>query len=219
MPGRLVTILTFVCFASCLLPAQTLQMQAVPSQGAIMGQSYTLPLQVTGGAQPYTWQLTGGQLPPGCQLHRHTGAISGVPAAPGDYHFTIVVTDSSIPQNQVQRDLTIHVIAGLAIDWQDAPKVHGNTISGSAIVSNQTPEEFDLTVVVVAVNQIGRATTLGYQHLRLAAQATTQVIPFGSSPGLGTYYVRADAVAHRTGHHHIYRASKETAASLTVGQF
>ncbi len=219
MLGRVVAILTFACFASCLLPAQTLQMQAVPSQGAIVGQNYTLPLQVTGGAQPYTWQLTGGQLPPGCHLHRHTGVISGVPTAPGDYTFTVVVSDSSIPQNQVQRDLTIHVIAGLTIEWQDAPKVHGNTISGSAIVSNQTPEEFDLTVVVVAVNQIGRATTLGYQHLRLGAQATTEVIPFGSSPGPATYYVRADAVAHRSGHHHVYRASKETTQPLTITQY
>lgn len=194
-------------------------MQAAPSQGALVGQQYTLPLTVTGGTPTYTWHLVTGELPPGCKLHSHTGSISGVPSAAGDYHFTISVTDSSIPQLQLQHDYTIHVIAGLTVDWKDAPTVQGNALSGSVIVSNQTPEDFDLTVVIVAVNQIGRATALGYQHLKLAAQATTQVIPFGSAPGLGTYYVRADAVAHRPGHHHIYRASKQTSQPLTIAQF
>lgn len=219
MPSRLVATVFFLYFASCLLPAQTLQMQAVPSQGAIVGQEYNQPITVTGGTPTYTWHLVSGELPPGCRLHTHGGKISGVPDTAGEYHFTISVTDSGIPQSRVQREYNVHVIAGLTIDWQDAPKVHGNMISGSAIVSNQTAEEFDLTVVVVAVNQIGRATTLGYQHLRLAAQATTQVIPFSASPGPATYYVRADAVAHRSGHHHVYRASKETSQPLTIAQF
>jgi len=219
MLGRLIGTTFILCFASCLSPAQTLQIQAVPSQGAIVGENFIFPLQITGGTAPYTWRLAGGELPPGCKLHAHSGNISGLPGAPGEYHFTIAVADSSIPQLEAQREFTIHVIAGLTIEWREAPSVHGNTISGSAIVSNATPEEFSLTVIVVAVNQIGRATTLGYQHIKLPAQASTQVIPFGASPGPGTYYVRADAVAHRSGHHHVYRASKQTSASLTVGQF
>jgi Putative Ig domain len=219
MGSRLVAAAAFLAFASYLLGAQSLQMQAVPAQGAIVGQQYVLPFTVTGGTAPYTWHLVSGDLPPGCTFHAHSGKISGVPSAPGDYHFTIAVTDSSIPHLQVQHEYTIHVIAGLTVEWKEVPHVHGNTISGSAIVTNQTPEEFDLTVVIVAVNQIGRATTLGYQHLKLAAQQTTEVIPFGASPGPATYYVRADAVAHRPGHHSNYRASKETSQPLTITQF
>jgi hypothetical protein len=219
MPLRLSAALAFFCLASPLLGGQALQFQALPSQGAIVGQSYTIPLQVTGGTQPYTWQLTGGQLPPGCKLQTHKGNISCVPTTPGDYTFTVVVSDSSIPQLQVQRDLTIHVIAGLTIDWKEPPKVHGTAISGSVIVSNGTPDDFDLTVVIVAVNQIGRATTLGYQHFTLAGQAASPVIPFGSSPGPDTYYVRVDAVAHHIGHRRIYRASKQTPSSITVSDF
>ncbi len=219
MPNRLIAVLFFVVLAGLLLPAQTLQIQALPAQGAIVGESLVLPLQVTGGTAPYTWRLASGQLPPGCKLHPHTARISGVPDAAGDYRFTVAVTDSSIPRLQAQREMTIHVIAGLTIDWKEAPKVQGNTISGSAIVSNETLEEFDLTVIVVAVNQIGRATTLGYQHIKLAAQSTSQVIPFSSAPGLGTYYVRADAVAHRPGRHPSYRASKQTSDSMNVAQF
>ena len=219
MPRRSLLTLAFLCLTSYLLAAQSLQIQTFPSQGAIVGESFLLPLQVMGGAQPYMWEVAGGDLPPGCRLHAHGGYISWVPATAGDYHFTLSVTDSSIPQQQAQREFTVHVIAGLTLEWQPAPSVQGTMISGSAVVSNQTPLEFSLTVVIVAVNDIGRATTLGYQNFRLPAQATTQVIPFGASPGPGTYYVRADAVAHRAGHQHIFRASKQTPASLTVTQF
>jgi hypothetical protein len=120
---------------------------------------------------------------------------------------------------QIQRDVIIQVVAGLTIDWKEPPGVHGTAISGSAMVTNQTANDFDLTVVIVAVNKIGRATTLGYQHFMLAAHATSPVIPFGSSPGPETYYVRADAVAHRPGHQHIYRANKQTSDAIKVTQF
>jgi hypothetical protein len=212
-------IIFFVLLATLLLSGQQLQFQAPSAQGAIVGQNYTLPLTVTGGTQPYTWAQAGGDLPPGCKLHPHKGTITCVPTTPGDFHFTIAVTDASIPQLQAQRDFTIHVIAGLTIDWKEPPKAQGTTISGSAIVSNQTPDEFDLTVVIVAVNQIGRATALGYQHIKVPGQATTPVIPFGSAPGPDTYYVRADAVAHRPGHHRVFRASKQTPSTITVTQF
>ncbi len=64
--------------------------------------------------------------------------------------------------------MTITVIAGLSIDWKEHPKVQGNTLSGSVVVTNHTGQDFDLTVVVVGVNSIGRATTLGYQHFMLS---------------------------------------------------
>jgi Putative Ig domain len=219
MLSRLIVAVFFLPLAGLLLGGQELQFQMPPAQGAIVGQNYTLPLTVTGGTQPYTWSLAGGQLPPGCRLQKHKGAITCVPTTPGDYKFTVVVSDGSIPQVQVQRDLTLHVIAGVTIEWKDGPKVQGTTISGSAIVSNGTPDEFDLTVIIVAVNDIGRATALGYQHIKLAGQASSPVIPFGAAPGPGTYYVRADAVAHRPGHRHSYRASKQTPSTITVTQY
>jgi hypothetical protein len=86
------------------------------------------------------------------------------------------------------------------------------------VVSNQTTEDFDLTVVIVAVNEIGRATALGYQHFTLAGGSTSPVIPFGSGPGTGTYYVRLDAAAHHLSRHHIYRASKQTTEPLKLTQ-
>jgi len=215
---RISLFVVLVIFASCLAAGQTLQIQSVPAQGAIVGQTATLSLAATGGIQPYTWRVAGGDLPPGLKLHPHSGKIDGTPTTPGDYRVTVVVVDSSIPKFQIQTDVTIHVIAGLTVEWKEPPKVNGATISGSAVVSNQTTEDFDLTVVIVAVNEIGRATTLGYQHFMIAGGSTSPVIPFGSGPGTGTYYVRLDAVAHHPNHRHIYRASKQTSEPLKLTQ-
>jgi hypothetical protein len=210
MRRRLGLAVLFCCMGSCVLPGQTLQIHAIPEQGAIAGQQYSLPLSVMGGTHPYHWHVVKGELPPGCRLDAHSGRIFGVPTSAGEYRFTVAVADSSIPRLQVEREFTIHVIEGVAIDWKEAPQIHGNAIRGSAIVYNQTAQELWLTLVVVAVNEIGRATTLGYQHFKLAGNATSAVIPFGSSPGAGTYYVRADVAAHPPGRRHIYRTSKQS---------
>jgi hypothetical protein len=165
------------------------------------------------------WRHHAIQLPPGLKLQQHKGAIVGTPTTAGTYHFTVAVADSSIPQQEVRRAFNIQVIEGLALEWKDAPAAHGNKISGSAVLTNQTGDEFVLTVIIVAVNEIGRATALGYQHFKLAAGSSSPVIPFGSGPGLGTYYVRIDAVAHRPGKKHIFRASKQTSDPIKVTQF
>lgn len=114
--------------------------------------------------------------------------------------------------------MTITVIAGLTIDWKQYPKVQGATLSGSVVVTNQTGQDFDLTVVIVAVNGIGRATTLGYQHFMLNAEKSSPAIPFGSPPGPGSYVIHADAVAHHPSGRHTYRARKQTSETLAITQ-
>jgi len=211
--------------AACIAPAnasqseQSLAIAVQSPQTIVAGENVSLPLVAQGGFTPYTWNRIAGELPPGLKLQSHKGAISGVATTPGEYHFTVSVADSTVPhQLQVQRDLTIIVVAGLTIDWKQPPTVQGNTISGSAVISNQTGHALDVTLIVVAVNKIGRATALGYQHFNLAAQQSSPEIPFASSPGMGTYYVRADVAAHRKNGHHIFRASKQTSDTLTVTQ-
>src|ERR1035441_8589243 len=145
---------------------------AQPVGSALVGRSFNLPLVATGGASPYSWRLVDGPLSAGLKLPAHPAAISGVPATAGEYRFTVAVADSSAPRLQVQRVMTISVIAGLTIDWKQYPSVHGTTLSGSVVVTNQAGQDLDLPVVVVAVNTIGRATTLGYQHLTLAADGS-----------------------------------------------
>jgi Putative Ig domain len=189
-------------------------------QSIVAGENFNLPLTAQGGFAPYIWSGIAGDLPPGLKLYSHRGVISGAPTNPGEYHFKLGVVDSTVPQQQqAQRDLTIIVIAGLTIDWKQPPQVQGNTLAGSVVVSNQTQHGLDITLIVVAVNSIGRSTALGYQHFTLAAERSSPIIPFGSSPGSGTYTVRADAAAHRKGSHFIFRASKQTPDTLQVTQF
>ena len=219
MRNRLLTTVLLLCPGWCFTLAQDLRMELPASQGAVVGQQFALPLTTTGGTQPYTWQLVSGDLPPGVKLQHHEGKIVGTPTEPGLYYFTVAVQDSSIPQLQLRREIHVQVIAGLTVEWKDSPQVHGSKISGSAVVSNHTPDDFDLTFVVVAVNQYGRATALGYQHVKVSGNAASQVIPFGSTPGIGSYYVRADAVAHHPGKKRVFRASLQTSPSMSVASF
>jgi hypothetical protein len=180
-----------------------------------VGSFARLRIVVTGGAQPATWKVSAGRLPLGLKLNPTRGSISGVPTAPGVYRFAVVVTDSNYPAMQIQREFSVIVTAALSIEWKQPPSVHEQMLDGSVIVSNYTAQDFTLTVIVVAVNQIGRATALGYQEFTLRSGAE-QVIPFGSSPGTGTYAVHADAVAEVASTNTIYRARKQTTAALVI---
>lgn len=191
----------------------TITTTSLPSVTA--GSSVRLRIGVTGGAEPLIWRLSGGKLPPGLKLNATRGGFSGVPTSPGTYRFQISVTDSSSPVLQVQRDFTLVVTAALSIDWKQPPAVHGQQIEGSVIVTNYSEQEFTLTVIVMAVNEIGRATALGYQEFTLRSGAE-QVIPFGSSPGPAKYIVHADAVAEVAKTNTIYRARKQTTEPLAI---
>jgi len=222
---RIVCALGFLA-AACLLISPplaawqfdplTITTASLPNGQA--GILYHATLQAHGGVNPYTWQLTeGSHLPPGLHLHQHSGIIEGTPGAPGEYRFTVRLSDVNAPPGQVQREFTLVVVAGLTVEWKRPPKVSGVWIAGSLVVANHTDQPANLTVIVVAVNQIGRATALGYQHFTIAPQVE-QEIPFGATPGPGNYTVRADAVAHFTSGKSVLRAHKQTGEGQLVIQ-
>jgi hypothetical protein len=188
--------------------ALTIVTSSLPTAAA--GTVYNVPLQAGGGVKPYTWQLAAGNhLPPGLHLRRQGGQLVGTPSTPGEYRFALNLSDANAPPSHVQREFTLVVVAGLTVDWKSPPQVSGTTIAGSLIVANHTDQPASLTVIVVAVNQIGRATALGYQHFTIQPQEE-QEIPFGAEPGPGSYLVRADAVAHFSSGKATLRASKQT---------
>jgi len=180
-----------------------------------VGTNTQIGIRVTGGTQPLAWRVSSGKLPPGLKLNPAKGAISGAPAAVGIYNFELTVTDSSVPAMQIQRQFKLVVTAALSIEWKQPPAVHGQKIDGSVVVNNFTEQDFRLTVIVMAVNDIGRATALGYEEFTLRSGGE-QVIPFGASPGPGSYIVHADAVAEVASTNSIYRARKQTTDPLVI---
>lgn len=206
----LVLMTTAGLWAQVPLTIQTSKLEPV-----LLGSNVAVAIKVAGGAQPLTWKLTGGKLPPGLTISATRGTITGTPTLPGSYDFDVTVTDSSVPPLQIQRTFTLIVTAALSIEWKQPPAVHAQNLEGSVIVTNQTVQDFTLTVIVMAVNQLGRATALGYQEFTLPSGGE-QVIPFGASPGPATYIVHADAVAEVASSNTIYRARKQTVDPLVI---
>jgi hypothetical protein len=161
-------------------------------------------LEAEGGTPPLKWELTDGSLPAGISLSPG-GFLSGSPATPGEFHFTVTAHDSGSPAYQLQQQLTLRVVAPLLADWGRYPKVNGQRLEGSILVSNGTDDDFDLTVVVLAVNGIGRATAIGYQHFPLKKDSTSVEIPFGDNLPDDSYQLNADVVAELPPKDSIYR--------------
>ncbi len=165
---------------------------------ATVGANYYQELQAGGGTSPYHWSGFG-DLPPGISFDAATGTLAGIADTPGNFRFTVVLTDSA--RHSVTRTYHFRVGAGttISIAWTRAPVVANGGIAGEVEISNPGREAFDLTFIAVAVNEIGRATALGYQHFALSPGK--QKIAFSGNLPRGTYVVHADAIGEiaRTG--------------------
>ena len=74
--------------------ALTISTPATLASGAV-GAAYTQGLTATGGAAPYSWAITSGNLPNGVTLGASTGVISGTPTQTGSFQIGVQVVDSS----------------------------------------------------------------------------------------------------------------------------
>ncbi len=182
---------------------------------AILTANYETKLVASGGMPPRTWEVIDGRLPPGLMLDPVSGAISGTPTALGQYRFAVEVSDSDDPPESRSREFTLSVISALVVEWKSAPAVTPDGIAGSVKLANQTPTDVDLTMIVVAVNEIDKAFVLGYQQFAFAGQNTIE-IPFGSSLPRGKYIVHADVIAEVPGKNAIYRARLQTSEPLAT---
>lgn len=181
------------------------------------GLDIRIPLHAAGGAPPYRWAVTAGDLPEGI-LFTNDGVLLGRPTKAGAFAITVTVYDSSHPALTASRDFRSQVTAALLLEWLRPPAVHGNQIDGAVQVSNSSDSTFDLTVFIVAVNEIGRATSLRYQHLDLRPGTANVPISFSETLPPGSYVVHADAIAEIPARNSILRQRLQTPGAIPVTQ-
>ena len=194
---------------------EPLAIHTVSLPKALLRQQYRFELRAEGGISPLQWEVTGGSMPDGLALGPD-GVLSGVPIETGDFRFTVTVTDSGKPAHEKSQELTLLVVAPLLLQWGRLPKINGQRLECALRLANQTGQDFDLTVIALAVNEIGRATAVGYQHFTLRSDTEDVEIPFSESLPPGTYELNVDAVAEVPESNTIYRARLVTREKLVV---
>lgn len=177
---------------------------------------YRFALHADGGITPLKWRMINGSLPPGIALGSE-GILIGIPTKTGDFSFSVTLTDSGIPAQQISQHFTLLVMTPLIVRWSRPPKVSGQRVEGAIKVSNQTGEDFDLTMVALAVNENGRATAIGYQHFPLKQNTIDFEIPFGENLPYGAYSVNIDVVAEVAASNSIFRGRLVTRVRVLQG--
>jgi hypothetical protein len=208
----LLSLLLFHAPAQTRAPSEEIRVQTKALPPANIGHPYEATIQAIGGTPPLQFLVTRGVLPPGIRL-QPSGMLIGTPRAAGNYTFTVSIADAT--RKTVTASFVIGVEDYLTVRWKDGPRLDTNTLSGSVEVVNNSPDGFDQTVIIVAVNEIGKAFALGYQHFNLAPQ-TQQAIPYSSSLPNGHYNVHVDAVAEIPARQVIRRARLQTLQPITI---
>src|SRR3954452_18194393 len=177
--------------------------------------SYEFRFHAHGGIPPLHWRLEKGALPPGVTL-QDDGLLHGQPERAGEFQFTISVTDASAPPQAVQKQFVLLVRSALTVNWKTPAHVTGNRIDGTVNVSNATPDDMDLTFVVMAVAGNGRATAIGYQRFTLNRGTMDMELPFGEPLPHGAYVVHVDVVGEVASKNVIYRERMQSPSPLQV---
>jgi putative Ig domain-containing protein len=176
---------------------------------------YDIQFHARGGVPTHHWRVEKGSLPPGIVLE-DSGRLHGQAERAGEFQFTVSVRDGSQPPQAVQKGFTLRVKSALSLTWKTPAHVNGNRIEGSVEVANVTPDNMDLTFIVLAVAGNGRATAIGYQHFVLKRATVGMELPFGETLPHGSYVVHVDAVGEVAAKNLIYRDRMQTPVPLQV---
>jgi hypothetical protein len=176
---------------------------------------YQVRLRAHGGVPVLHWRLEKGALPQGVKVE-DDGLLHGQPERTGEFQFTVSVRDGGQPQQAVQKAFVLRVRSALIVNWKTPAHVNGNRIDGSVEVSNTTADDVDLTFIVLAVAENGRATAIGYQHFLMRRGTIAQELPLGETLPRGGYVVHVDVVGEVATKKLIYRERLQTPSALQV---
>jgi Putative Ig domain len=175
---------------------------------------YELRFRARGGVVPLHWKIEKGVLPPGLKLEED-GLLHGRPERSGEFQFTVSLRDSG-QARAVQKGFVLRVVSALTVNWKIEAHVNGSRIEGSVNVSNTTPDDIDLTYIVLAVPPNGRAVAIGYQHFPLRRGTVDMELPFGETLPRGGYVVHVDVIGEVATKNVIHRQRLQTASALQV---
>ena len=154
----------------------------------VVGSAYSATIAVTGGNGAKTFSISAGDLPAGLALNTSSGAITGTPTAAGTANFTVMVVDSSTPQQSDTQTLTIDIVSPLAITTAVLPGTSLGAAYDQTIVASggTAPYTFSITSgslpAGLAISAGGRIT--GTATASATTQTFTVRIADSSSPQL-----------------------------------
>jgi hypothetical protein len=148
-----VTDAAFTLSINC--PVITLNPPAL-SNGTL-GVLYNQSVTAGGGAEPYTFSLSGGSLPGGLSLSS-AGVLSGTPTAAGTFNFTLKATAANGCEGT--RLYAVSINTPPAISALAASRQQGSAVSNSTIANLTDPEQA-LNTLTVTVNGGASATVNG----------------------------------------------------------
>jgi putative Ig domain-containing protein len=220
---------SFVLACTLLISLLSLaQQDGAPSANQIVFRTTSLPkiylrqpvhieLNAQGGVTPLRWRVTRGELPAGLSLSED-GVLAGTAVKAGASTFMVTVSDNNKPPQERSQEFTVRITAPLTVEWSRPPRVNGQRVEGAIKVTNDTEDDFDLTEVVMAVNEIGRATAIGYQRFTLKKETGGLEIPFSENLPFGSYQLNVDVVAEVAETNSIYRSRLVPADRVVVQQ-
>jgi len=183
-----------------------------------IGAEYKAEIRVIGGKPPYQWTILQQALPSGLTLDNARRIIFGTPQSDAQFSVLIQVSDSSEPPLTITKLLVSNPGPLLAIRWTDRPHISLDHMAGAVRVKNGSKDNVDLTVIVVAVNEYGKAFALRYERLALPRGAETPDLKFDLSLPLGQYTLHADAVGEVAAKNAIYRDRRELPGFIVQSQ-
>ena len=175
----------------------------------VAGEKYAATVKAVGGQLPYRWSIPVASLPPNLVLDEAKGVIFGMPDSSDEFSVLVQVADSSDPPLTITKLLVASSGAPLTVRWTAVPHVTVSNISGAVRVANGSRDSVDMTVIVVAVNEIGKAFSLRYEHLSLDQGRETPDLVFDVPVLSGRYSVHADAAGEVPAKKAIYRDRRE----------
>ena len=183
-----------------------------------IGVDYKAEIRVVGGKPPYQWTILQQSLPRGLTFDSTRGVIFGAPQTDAQFSVLVQVSDSSDPPLTITKLMVSNPGPLLAIRWTDRPHISLDHMAGAVRVKNGSKDDVDLVVIVVAVNEYGKAFALRYERLTLAKGVETPDLKFDSSLPLGQYTLHADAVGEVAAKNAIYRDRRELPGFVVQSQ-